>query len=134
MRSIVLLVFVFFIWSCEGNPIVSEKPNSINLLVSGIEFTEVETELVSLVHPELLDGIQLSEGQMEVLVQAGDGYYTPSLVGVDNGQFAVQPSSRKVNFSKGPVVFTITNLNAPYQEVTYEVKVIFKSDNIDNDG
>ncbi|MTI30870.1 leucine-rich repeat domain-containing protein, partial [Xanthovirga aplysinae] len=80
-------------------------------------------EMVAVQHPQIKSGMQVGKGEIAMeFAGSGNLVFTPKMEGFNKDEFTVSPTlGEPVDFSKGPVEFTITSKLNPNLSVHYWV-------------
>ncbi|RYG06535.1 MAG: hypothetical protein EOO02_00240 [Chitinophagaceae bacterium] len=128
--SLMLMAFITFVTGCkkETSPI-PDKPTGFSL--SAIRFKsftlqEAASKSITLEHPVIVNERESKAGVVNITItkRTGGLKLTPETLNVNSDSFTVAPSlGREIDFSDGPVNFTITAKHNTSKQVHYTVTI-----------
>lgn len=125
-------VSLFLITSCQGDDSneVSPDPELENAQLKSFPLSEVSHLDIKIVHPEIVNGEEKKQGEIEITIPAAHQSLMLSLkqFDLDSNKYSIYPSIGELqDFSKGPITYTISSNYHQDKSVHYKVKVVIEA-------
>lgn len=121
----------FLLVSCQGEDSNEMRPDPEleNAQLKSFPLSEVSLMNIKIVHPELVKGEEKKYGEIEITIPTVHQSLMLSLkqFDLDHNKYSISPSiGDQQDFSKGPVVYTISSNFHRDKSVHYKVKIVIE--------
>lgn len=125
-------ISLFLIASCQGDDSnqVTPNPELDKAQLKNFPLSEVSHVNTKIVHPEIVNGEEKKYGEIEITIPGMHQSLMLSLkqFDLDNNKYSVYPAvGEQQDFSKGPVIYTISSNFHEDKSVHYKVKVVIEA-------
>jgi predicted small secreted protein len=111
-------------------------PDLADAQLKDFPLSEVDYLKISIVHPELDNGVEKKPGEIEVTIPAlnsNDMKFSLKQFDLDGDKYSIDPAVGSIqDFSNGPVVYAIASKHVENREVHYQVTIVKADPAIEN--